>query len=158
MSEIRMAMFRDIPVLVRFFRDALDRSRYSGFGDIDEAQAKSVLIDCLSTQAPSPGRCIVLVAEEQGQIVGVFVGVCSRLYEALPVNVAANLIWCVSPEASGRSGLLLLKAFEDWARRAEGKTILRVGLSDTIDDPETLRPLMQRKGFCCSGLTYDKEL
>ena len=154
---VRLARFQDIPALVDLFQDGLARSKYADGLEMDVDQAKSLLLNCISAQTSEPGLCVALVADGPDRLDGVFLGVCTALYEALPVRVASNVMWFVRPDADARAGVKLLTAFEAWAARSEGKTLVRVGLSDTMTDPKKVAPLLQRNGFRISGLIFEKE-
>ncbi len=153
---IRRANYVDIPQIVALGTRMLERAE-SPFVTFDPVAAKQGLFDCITAHVPG-GAGAAFVAEEGGQIVGVFLGVVRRMHECTDTLIATNILWGVEPGHGGRAAWGLLRAFEDWAKDREERIVLRVSMDDTLIDPRKYETAMRRKGLRPRGMTFEKEL
>lgn len=155
--QVRQAEFRDIPAIVRLAQEAHSNSAYRDAMMNVEA-IKLVARQAIAMSFGGGQRTTnILVAEEGGEIHGVFIGAVVHLYECLEVVLATNHFWYVSPKGNPRSGLMLLKAFCKWTEGSFDWVLYRIGLSSAIVDPERVEKVMTRQGFKRSGLIVEKE-
>jgi len=68
---------------------------------------------------------------------------------------ATELFWFVLPEQRGK-GLLLLDAFETWAKSKECKRIIMVHLTDLM--PEKVKRIYDKRGYKPIEIHYMKEI
>lgn len=148
---IRPASLDDCEVIVDlgegFFTEA-------GWQDI----ADYVREDCLrSLQFLATDETgILLVAEEDGEIVGMAGGLVSPLYFNLSHKTGQELFWWIKPGQRGAAGLRLIDALEQSAR-ARGCTSWAMIALDHID-PERTAKIYERRGYRPSERTYIKRL
>jgi len=152
---IRPARFSDIPQLLHLAQTTLGRSRYDA--QVDAPVFKALALEWINQQQDKPGQGMAFVSDNGTSIDGVFAGVVRPLYECINVFTAANLLWCVADGAKGNTAVKLLKAFEAWANRADGKVLHRYAVSDAIMNPEQFVPLFERMGYRKSALIFEKE-
>ena len=69
--------------------------------------------------------------------------------------IACEMFWFVSKEHRGK-GLLLVKAFEEWAKQEGCKKVAIAHLEDSM--PDSLEKLYVRMGYALSEKTYIKEV
>ncbi len=91
----------------------------------------------------SSGASIFFVLEDDGEMIG---GLGAIKYPDLHSGelTAVETFWFVDPQHRGK-GLMLLDAFEKWARRQGCKKAAMIHLSDSY--PEVLERLYKRRGY-----------
>lgn len=96
----------------------------------------------------------VFVYEVDGSLEGMLVGASvAPLFSK--DKVATELAWYMNVEhRDGKAALRLLKAYEDWAKKAECKFVTMIDI-DTLED---LHSLYERKGYTLTEKTYVKEI
>ena len=154
---IRPAKFVDIPKIVELLGTATSESKYATTAPLNREQAKRVLVECIGVQADKPGSAMCFIAERDGELIGIFLGVVRMLYECLDALMISNLVWYVTKDAGGRAALRLFDAFNEWADQAPGHKIYRYGLTDAFKEPELMAKLMARRGYRQSGVLMEKE-
>lgn len=157
MSTIRPARFRDIPEIVSLCEEAYTRSSFSDRFELDPASIKRVLLEAINNQSSRPGAALVLVGEGVNGIESIFAGFVTQLYEAMDAYIASNLIWYAAPDASPKTTVGLLRAFEEWLSRSEYPVLIRVALADAVQDPERMSKILDRMGYRRSGILLEKE-
>ena len=97
---------------------------------------------------------IVLVAEEDGDVGGMFIGgVTAPLFSE--DIVSTELAWYMQPEyRKGRSGMEMLKQYEEWSKSKGCKFVTMID----IDPYNNLESLYTRKGYKVTEKTYVKEI
>lgn len=97
---------------------------------------------------------IVLVAVEDGNIIGYFWGITHCLAPWSPVKVASDLLFYIMPERRGsRAALLLLNAYREWAQEQEC-TEVRLSVASGINMGRTER-LYEHLGFSRFASTFN---
>jgi GNAT superfamily N-acetyltransferase len=100
----------------------------------------------------SPDTNFGAVAEEDGKIVGMFMGYVTDYYFGND-KIACDILWYVVPEARGsRAGIKLLKAFQVWAAQC-GASEVCIGVSTAVEFERT-GMLLQRLGYAHVGGNY----
>lgn len=101
-------------------------------------------------------RGCVLVAELQGELIGVYVGVVGDAFFSTD-RIAQDLLLYVEPEhRGGMTAMRLIKAFENWAWQ-QGAAQIRPGIS-VGGDYTTAARLYEAAGFDVCGYTFVKKL
>lgn len=155
---IRAARFTDIPAIIDLGKEAHAESRLAGICQVDEAKAKSVLYALISGAGkPADGATCPLVAERDGAVVGIIIGIIRRSYEVLNQHVCTDLIWYASPRATPRTALRLLDGLHTWADSFQYPVRKQHLVHDIIVDPVRSGKILQRKGMRCIGFLYEKE-
>lgn len=96
----------------------------------------------------------IFALERDGEYLGALGGVVyPDIYSGLPI--ATEFFWFTLPEHRGR-GLLLYRAFEEWARGRQCSEIRMVHMLDSM--PEALNRTYTRLGFTAAEVHYSKEL
>lgn len=160
MTTIRPANFVDIPLIVDLARDALARSRFAAFANLDIMKVKANCIDCIHAQRPAPpevGGPALFVAERDGRLDGCFLGTVTPLYFGTDAMVGSNVFFYVRHDALPSTAFRLLRAFEAWARAAPDLAMFRYGFSDAIGDPAQTARLFEATGCRQVGFIYEKE-
>lgn len=98
----------------------------------------------------------VLVADRQGQVIGVYIGVVSNAFFSMD-RIAQDVLLYVDPEhRGGMTAMRLIKAFEDWAAK-QGAVQVRPGIS--VGGPiEVPARLYIAAGYQTAGYTFVKNL
>ena len=92
------------------------------------------------------------VGETRGALSGIFLGSIGAHYFGNDL-VASDTLWYVAPEARGsRTGVQLLRAYENWAK-ACGASAIYVGISSGIT-PERTGNMMQKLGYDVAAGNY----
>jgi GNAT superfamily N-acetyltransferase len=153
---IRKAVEADIPTLVELGRRLHDESphfvRYEYSSEKVAALARRLIVG-ESLLSPPPGG--VLVAELEGRIVGMIVGLVIEHFFGSS-RFATDLTFYVAPEHRGGStAVRLIRAFEEWARE-NGAQYFVPGTSTEIQPERTLE-LYKHLGYRLSGYVMTKE-
>lgn len=112
------------------------------------------------TGEPKPGGMAVFVAEDKGEIIGMFVGMTATAYAAIAATVATNMLWYVRPGSPARVAWDLLQAWDAWLDQLPGQVMRRLSITDTILSGKAV-PLAaraaRRKGYRVCGVMLEKE-
>lgn len=100
---------------------------------------------------------IVFVADEGGQVVGTLVGMLTPLWYAPATMLATEIGWWLDEDhRRGMNGLMLLRAFENWAKEQKANVII---LSDLcIDGEYPAGRLIEARGYRVMERTHIKEV
>lgn len=100
---------------------------------------------------------LMLIAEEGGAIYGGIGGVAGPAYFNEAYTIGSERFWWLDPQKrAGRTGLLLIREFEDAARRAGCHYLAMMALE--ASDPERADFIYRRLDFKPSERMYTKEL
>lgn len=100
---------------------------------------------------------LVLVAELDGEIVGITACLLYPLYFSPGYSVVQELWWWLTPEARGNGiGKNLFGEIERWARGKNAKAIFMIALED--ERAETMEKIYVQAGFRPLERTFIKEL
>lgn len=126
----------------------------AGWQDVAEYRQE----DCLkSLQFLATGDAgILLVAEEDGEIVGMAGGLVSPLYFNLSHMTGQELFWWVKPGARGSIGIRLIDALEKAAKDKGCSSWAMIALDKV--EPERTANLYARRGYRPSERTFIKRL
>lgn len=103
-----------------------------------------------------PGMYCLMVAEDAGEVIGVFAGVTFNHFFGND-RVSSDLILYVTPEHRGGSAApRLVKAYEQWARRIGVKEI-QIGVSTGVHEERTAQ-FFQKLGFGHKAIYFRKRI
>lgn len=146
---VRPATFDDIPVLVRLGRSMHGESRFRSIS-FSETKLAQVLANLLKE------RMCVLVAERDGEVRGLFLGIVTQYYFS-DEQLAIDLALFVEPGArGGMTGAALVRTFVAWAKE-RGIRHLELGVSTGVLVEET-SALFERLGFKRQGSLFTMEI
>lgn len=107
--------------------------------------------------AEMQGQGLMLIAEEGGAIYGGIGGVAGPAYFNDAYTIGSERFWWLDPtKRAGRTGLLLIREFEEAARRAGCRYLAMMALE--ASDPERAELIYKRLDFKPSERMYTKEL
>jgi GNAT superfamily N-acetyltransferase len=156
-ANVRAATEADIPAIIEMGRalhaESPRYSRMSFAAEKIDALARSLIVGTLVSDAPGG----VLVAEKNGQIVGMMAGFVSAPFFSHD-KIASDYTFYVKPEhrKTGRIALKLVRAFEAWAIAAGAADIVP-GTSTEIDADSTRR-FYEKLGYKHYGHAMIKRL
>jgi hypothetical protein len=156
----RRAAFADRPRMIELLKEGFARSHYARdrAGKIDESAAKLLLVNCIQEHG---SQSYVAVAEKDGVVEGLIVGVVDRIYHIGDKLYASDLFWFCSERADARDALGLLRGMLAWARAVPGCIETQIGVTGIIGDENEaarLGEVLTRLGFAPYGRIYRKEL
>jgi GNAT superfamily N-acetyltransferase len=143
---IREATAADIPRLVEMGERFFEASGYADIATFDTGAAEQTTRDLLAGG-------VVLVAEAEGEVVGMAGALVYRFYFSKDDMTAQELVWWVEPEHRG-IGQQLHKALEDGARERGATSISMIAL----DSMKWVGRLYERAGYRPSEHCYIKRL
>lgn len=152
MTQIRTAIFGDIPAIYALIVDAHRRSRLAQY-PIDEKMVKGLLVNAIQRQ----GNQFLAVADGEDGIEGLIFGLLQPLYHGLAVMEATDVLWIARPGAKATTALRLLKAMHKWAEKS-GAAVIRQGATDAIGDPDKAGRVLRGRGMRAVGRIYEKEV
>lgn len=114
--------------------------------------------DCQATlermcEAP---ETILLVAERDGDLIGMAGGLISMLYFNHAHLTGQELFWWIDPQERGSIGLRLLEALENEARARGCQSWAMIALDKV--DPERTARIYERRGYRASERSFIKRL
>lgn len=153
--RIRAGRFTDIPTLRKMADEAL--ARYSPGGTISRPALDELLQGAIAAQdRQGEGATLVAVADNNGRIEGVIVGMVQRAYWVLDSLEAADLAFYVRPGAHPMTARRLVRVFLAWAAKSPGVTQAMLSTNGQIDRGERAGVLMRRSKMLPTGTIYRK--
>lgn len=153
---IRNARHQDIPEIMRMLHEMHAASRYAGKVEISDKAADAQLMSAIAASGQKgPQGTLVILAEQDGKIVGFMLAVLDRIYGI------GNKLWSyeqylyVRPSAGVRPLLSLIDAYVAWASGIRAVIDIKLAWNDTLPGAERLEPLFDRKGFVKSGGIFE---
>lgn len=144
MVDFRGAEEADIPVLVEMGREMHSESRFARYNF--NPQKYAALLQTVIPQGVS------FVAEEEGKVVGVFIGGVAQHFFGDDL-FSYDFLTYVAPAYRGRmTGVRLIKRYISIAK-AMGIEDIHIGVSAGIATESTVR-LYEKLGFTCVGGGY----
>lgn len=150
MASIRPATETDIEAIVTMARHFIAFAPHASIAEYDDLDLMTATHACMQNG-------LVLVAEQEGAVVGMLFGVLTGIWFAPKTTWAVELAWWVQPEArGGTAGIRLVTAFQDWAREQGAKLVAMSSLH--LDHDTRVSSVLERMGFSPSEHTYIKRL
>jgi hypothetical protein len=126
----------------------------AGWQDIAEYRREDCLKSLVFLATNESG--ILLVAEENGEIIGMAGGLVSPLYFNLSHLTGQELFWWVKPGSRGSTGLKLIEELEQAAHLKGCASWAMISLHKV--DPERTARIYERRGYRASEQTFIKRL
>lgn len=147
--NIRLATIEDAAVLTAMGREFLEYSEYRNLKVTDE-QMQSGVAQIIAFECS-------FVAELDGRIIGLILGVTGPLWFASHIRTLIELAWWVDPDYRTTSaGIRLLKEFEDHGRHLG---VQYIAMSDLVVQGDTpVARLLGRMGYSVTERMHTKEL
>lgn len=156
---IRPARFVDIPRIADLLLDGYALSKYALRCGVDVAETKKILTSGLQrVGSKTSGACLVNLAVNGEQIVGLHFGILERVYHIGTMLMATDLWFYVSSAASPRDFVQLFDLFEAWALENPKVIEIKPGVTDVLGDPERLAKFYERRGYKRSGLMFERSI
>ena len=157
---IRPAKAADTNAILALFREAHARSPWKDQSEIDEAYAKREVIQkailyhghktMLGTNA--------VVADRDGLITGIHIGVKQRMGVISTALYATDLLFVVGKKASPYTAAALIKNFEAWAQKDPRIIAIKPGVNSDVDDWRSAQSLYERLGYEMDGAILRKPI
>ena len=137
---IRTALSQDIPEMARLGRLFFNESGYSILGDYSEKSVKESLTTFLES-----GQCVLIVAEEDDEIVGIAGALIFPLYLNQNIKMSQELFWWVHPEKRGTIGKEMLTYMEKQLEGNGVNALIMICLENL--NPSLTGKLYERRGY-----------
>lgn len=157
MVKVRPAQHEDVPAVVDLgARLHAESDTYREF-PYSRMKARAIALRCLGSLMAPAEDAVLLVAEDEGRVVGMLGGYLSDGVFVDDMLVATDFTFYVEPKHRGTmAAVRLVKMFELWARTA-GATHISPGISTRIEDDRTQR-FYERLGYAPSGVSMMKRI
>ena len=150
MTTIRPATEADVDAIVAMAKHFIAFAPHASIAEYEDSDIVNAARACME-------HGIVIVAEQDGEVVGMLFGVTTGIWFAPKTTWAVELAWWVQPEARGGSaGIRLVTAFQDWAREQGAKLVAMSSLH--LENDSRVSSVLTRMGFTPSEHTYIKRL
>ena len=150
MATVRHATLDDLEAIMALAREFIMFAPHASVADVSSEELEQQARTCIE-------NALVLVAEDEGKVVGMLVGVLTGLWFSPSTLMAAELAWWVTPSArNGSAGIRLVTAFQDWAREQGAKVVTMSSLD--LDFDTRVSSVLERMGFKASEHTHMKRL
>jgi len=150
MATVRHATADDVNAIMALSREFIMFAPHASIADVSAEELEQQIRLCID-------NALVLVAEHEGQVIGMLFGILTGLWFAPSTLMAAELAWWVTPTArNGTAGIRLLTAFQDWAREKGAKVVTMSSLD--LDFDTRVSSVLERMGFKASEHTYIKRV
>lgn len=149
--QVRPVEHDDIAVCIELGKAMHLESRYRDY-EFNQAKIEN-LISATFTQQD---MCSMFVAEEDGVIIGLLIGICAEYWFGTDKQTADLAIYVI-PEKRGSSAVgRLIRIYEKWA---VGIGVKEVGVSTSTGvQPERTGRLFERLGYAPTAYTYSKRI
>ena len=138
---VREAVEADLPIYVQLSADFHAASPMQRVCEFDSEGFKKFVIIAMSNPDIS-----ILVAELNGEIVGITGGIIYPLYFSPSHKVSQELWWWLTPAARGSGvGNKMFKHLQLWSKERGAKTIFMIALED--ERAEKMEKVYCRAGF-----------
>lgn len=156
---VRAAQFVDVPVIAGLLQEGYRASIYADRAAFNEGVAKRLIVNAIQRHGnKTVGGSQVLVAENDGVVVGFIIGVLDRVYGVLDALMATDLWFYCSPAAPPRAAPHLLKATIEWAEQIPKVIEIRFGITNAVGDWERTARMYERLGLERAGAFYERQV
>jgi GNAT superfamily N-acetyltransferase len=150
MATIRNATEADVDTIVKMARHFIAFAPHAAVAEYTDEDLAHAARSCMQ-------HGLLIVAEQDGEIIGMLLGIVSGLWFAPRTLWASELAWWVEPAArGGTAGIRLVTAFQDWAREKGAKVVAMSSLH--LDHDSRVGNVLERMGFSPSEHTYIKRI
>lgn len=131
-------------------------SKYRGRVNISDKAADSLLTCAIASQGQSgPQAAHVILAEEDGKIVGFMIGLLTRVEHIGDKLTANDLFLFVRPGNGVRHVLALIDSYVEWASSKRAVIDIMLSWKDTLPGAEQIEAIYSRKGFTRIGGIFE---
>ena len=150
---IRAATPSDIQGMVDVLRWGHQNSLYAHL-TFNEREAARIVMACISRHGKkNQAGTWVQVADKEGEVVGLIVGVLNRVYEVAEEMVASDVWWLATPACGGRDRGGLMLSLRNWAQRPPKCHELAVVASDVMGTAAAAEHVLAHMGLeKCGGI------
>lgn len=149
---IRPARHQDIPRCRAILREMYERSDYAGTAcGFDEQEATRLLVHAVQQHGDAS---FFEVAEHDGNVEALIVGVLSRVYGIGTKLRASDLFWVATDKANPRHAKKLMKGMIAWARSNPDVVEVYCGATAVVQDAEKAGRLLESIGMSHYGAIY----
>lgn len=149
---VRPAVLDDIPAYMELAAAFVATTPVSGFIPFDPDGTAAFVAGALDNP-----DMLVLVADDEGEIVGITAALAYPMYFNPNKLVAQELWWYLSPSArGGPAGKLLFQTIEKWAKTKGAEAMFMIALADERVD--TMAKVYKRSGYAPVERIYAKGL
>lgn len=154
---IRAAQFVDIPALITVLQDGYAKSVYRDLGEIDRKEARAYLMGAIQRhRSPNEGGTWVGVAETDGKVEGLFVGMLDRIYVIGTALRAIDVHWYGTERASAKDMVGLFDAWVEWAAGIPKVKLIHPTATHVLGEYSGAEKLFARRGFERAGVIYER--
>lgn len=154
---IRAAKFADIPAIIAVLQDGYAKSVYRVLGEIDLKEARAYLMGAIQRhQSPNEGGTWVGLAETDGKVEGLLIGILDRLYIVGTRLRAIDCHYYGTERASARDMVALFDAWVAWASSLEKVALIHPTATHTLGDYSAVEKLFAKRGFERAGVIYER--
>lgn len=158
---IRDAKFVDVPRIVALMREQHVLSRYRNTPvQVDEVWTRQFLTQSIMRHGNGQtGGTLVLVAERDGQIEGIFLGILDRILGIGSMLYGTDVFYYLTDKADPRDGLRMIDTFTAWCDGNPLVYEIVPGVTDVFGEeyPEKVGRIYEAKGFRPCGRIYQRE-
>lgn len=148
---VRVATEKDIGKIISMGRAFFSMTNFAKLFDFDDESFLKTF------HALDGANGVCYVCEKEGEIIGISGAIAYPFYLNLSHKTGQELFWWVDPEhRHGRSGILLLRAIEEWAKSIGCKTFSMISM-DSIGG-EKISSLYKKLGYSSTEHSHIKEL
>lgn len=156
--SIRRATFSDINGIMDLLHDAYDRSIYRGKTEIDEREARALVMRSMQRHGgANEGSTWVAVSEWDGKIQGLILGVLSRVYNIGIHLSCTDIFWVCTEDVPPTDPWKLYNSMLKWAGKNPKVIEIVPGVTGAMMDYERSGKIFVRHGFEPFGTIYRKE-
>lgn len=156
---IRPAKFVDVPRIVELLTEMHAVSRYKDRVGVNHKVAHNLAAQCIQKHGGThDGGSLVYVAERDGVVEGVMIGMLDRVYHIGDMLMANDVFLYCSPRAYPMDMPKLFDAYMQWAQ--ENPRVYEIGASwtDVADGAERIEAMYERKGFRKAGAIWKRDV
>lgn len=151
-GEIRPAEPKDLVAILEMGREFFEQSGNSAFTTFDEPSLAATVIGLMS----GVGNGALLVAEADGQAVGIAAHVVFPFYANMNTKLGQELFWFVKPDFRKGLGAALLDELEADARRKGADVFMSAAIAGLRD--AAIGRVYQRRGYKPAENTFIRKL
>jgi len=152
---IRDALFGDIMGCVDLLKALHEKSIYAELCGVDEDELKGLLRHSIHHHGgTNRAGTWAQVAENDGELVGLIVGMLSPVYLIGDRLMATDAFYVTGPTCNPRDAIRLLDGFIAWAKDCPKVVEIRCGVTDALGDWKRVGKLYERKGFEPAGAMF----
>jgi len=154
---IRAPQFVDIPGMIAVLDDGYAKSVYRDIGEIDRKEARAYLMGAIQRHgSPNEGGTWVNVAETDGKVEGLFIGILDRVYVVGTALRAIDCHWYGTDRASPKDMLAMFDGFVEWASSIPKVKLIHPTATHVLGDYSAAEKAFAKRGFERAGVIYER--